>query len=135
MNSDSLTTLLQKGFRVSLGATATLIEILQDPQRREENLARLRLELSELAEEWAAKGAVTEQEARTFVDTILSQRPATSETERGDAAPADAATTDRASAAPVSAVPDVQNDLQDLTAQIAAIRAELEKLREQDSSR
>jgi polyhydroxyalkanoate synthesis regulator phasin len=127
MNADVLSQLLQKGFRVTLGATASLIEILQDPQRRDENLAKLRGELAELAEEWASKGEMTEQEARNFVDTILSQRTqqnsSTQSTSAGDATPSP------------SAAPDVQLDLQELTAQIAAIRAELEKLREQDSSR
>lgn len=131
MNSDSLVQLLQKGFRVSLGATAALIEILQDPQRREENLSRLRLELTELAEEWAAKGEMTEQEARNFVDTILKPRSGATETEYDRSA-----TSENPSSPPAStAAPDVQVDLQELTAQIAAIRSELEKLREQDSSR
>jgi polyhydroxyalkanoate synthesis regulator phasin len=122
MNSDTLVQLLQKGFRVTLGATASLIEILQDPQRRNENLAKLRVELSELAEEWAAKGEMTEQEARNFVDTLLSQQTQTT------------ASQGTATTAQPAAPPDVQLDLQELTAQIAAIRAELERLREQDSS-
>jgi polyhydroxyalkanoate synthesis regulator phasin len=125
MNSDTILQLVQKGFRVTLGATASLIETLQDPQRRNENLYRLRVELNQLAEEWAAKGEMTEQEARNFVDTILSQRAAQS----SDEAYSPSSGTGTATAAP----PDVQLDLQELTAQIAAMRAELERLREQDS--
>jgi len=124
MDSDTVMQLLQKGFRVTLGATASLIEILQDPLRRDENLAKLRTELGELADELSIKGEMTEREARNFVETILSQR------ERSDSSTQTTATT-----TPPTATPDVQLDLQELTAQISAIRAELEKLREQDSSR
>jgi polyhydroxyalkanoate synthesis regulator phasin len=126
--NDTLTQLLQKGFRVTLGATATIVEAIQDPQRREANLSKLTTELSQLAEEWEAKGVTTEQEARNFVDTVLRQ---------GNAAPADSYTpppSSPASAAPSTSAPaDVQQDLQELTAQIAAIRAEIERIRAQDN--
>lgn len=123
MNSDTLIQLLQKGFRISLGATAALVEVLQDPQRRTENLSKIQAELSELAEIWAAKGEMTEQEARNFVDTLIAQRTAQQN--------ASSASATRTTTAP-STSPDMQLDLQELTEQIAAIRAELEKLREQD---
>jgi polyhydroxyalkanoate synthesis regulator phasin len=131
MNSDTLTELIQKGFRVTLGATATLVETLQDPQRREANLSKLTTELSQLAEEWETKGATTEQEARNFVDTLWRERAnqATSPT-ASQSAPQPPAT----STGPASTPPDVQQDLQELTAQIAAIRAEIERLRAQDNS-
>lgn len=126
MNSDQLIQLAQKGFRVTLGATASLLETLQDPQRREENLSRLRTEFSQLADEWAIKGETTEQEARNFVNGLWTQRSSDSSTP--PASNVSAPTT----AAGV-ATPDIQQDLQDLTSQLAEIRAELEKLREQDS--
>ncbi len=68
MNSDNLTQLLQQRFRITLGATASLVETLQDPQKRNQNLSDLRSELNHLTQEWAEKGEVTEQEARNFVD-------------------------------------------------------------------
>ncbi|MBD2055863.1 hypothetical protein H6F88_07500 [Oculatella sp. FACHB-28] len=126
MNSDTLLQIVQKGFRVTLGATASLIETLQDPQRRDENLYRLRAELGQLTEEWAVKGEMTEQEARNFVDTILSQHAAQTNS-------SDTPNTPSSSSTATAAPPDVQLDLEELTAQIAAIRAELERLREQDS--
>lgn len=125
MNSDTLAQLLQKGFRVTLGATTMLVETIQDPQRREANLSKLTTEWGQLAEEWESKGAVTEQEARNFVDTIWQQRTAPSTT----AAPA----SPPSPAAPSASAPDVQQDLQELTSQIAAIRAEIEKLRDNNS--
>jgi polyhydroxyalkanoate synthesis regulator phasin len=122
MNSDTVALLLQKGFHVTLGATAALVESLQDSQKREQNLSKLRLELSELTQKWAERGEVTEREARTFVDTMLAQR-------QGENAPTTTITT---TATPVPSVsPEVQLELQALTAQLSAIRAELERLRSQ----
>ena len=122
MNSDTVLRLLQKGFRVTIGATATLIEVLQDPQRRDQNLSKLRLELDQLAQEWAEKGEVTEQEARSFVDTFIAQR-------RSDDRAAE--TTVTTIATPVMPPSAEMLELQELTAQLAAIRAELAHLREQ----
>ncbi|MEX0268007.1 hypothetical protein AB3R30_02575 [Leptolyngbyaceae cyanobacterium UHCC 1019] len=119
MNSETLIQLLQNGFRVTLGATASLIEVVQDPQKRHENLSKLRQEWSQLADEWAVKGESTEQDARNFVDTVLSQRRA-----QNDYPPT--------ATVPTSAAPGVQTEIQELTAQIATIRAELEKLRNQE---
>lgn len=129
MNSDTVVQLLQKGFRVTLGATASLVEILQDPQRRESNLAKLRTELDQLAQEWAEKGEVTEREARTYVDTFIAQR-------RGTSADSPTTVTTTATTVPPSTSttpsPEIQLELQELTAQLAAMRAELENLRSQD---
>lgn len=123
MNSDHFVQLFQKGFRVTLGATASLVEVLQDPGRRDESLSKLNQEWSVLSAEWAQKGEVTEQEARSFVDTLLANRTSQSTT----GASSTAATTP-------SAPPDVQLELQELTAQIVAMRAELERIRNQDAS-
>ena len=113
--NDIVLRLLQKGFRVTIGATATLIEVLQ-------NLSKLRLELDQLAQEWAEKGEVTEQEARSFVDTFIAQR-------RSDDRAAE--TTVTTIATPVMPPSAEMLELQELTAQLAAIRAELAHLREQ----
>ncbi|WP_421654997.1 hypothetical protein [Leptothermofonsia sp. ETS-13] len=128
MNSDNFIELLQKGFHITLGATTSLVESLQDPQKREENLAKLRLEWNQLSEEWANKGAVTEQEARRFVDTLLNNRtnPATSEPSASSGFSSNTTT-------PI-VPPEIQVELQELTEQIAAMRAELEKLRNSDTS-
>ena len=120
MNSESLIQLLQKSVRVTLGATTSLIEVLQDPTKRDENLTKLRQEWSKLSEEWEDKGESTEQEARTFVNNFFHQRQASS----GSSSTGTATTT-----APPTTTPDVQVELQELTAQIAAIRAELERMR------
>lgn len=128
MNSNNLTELLQQGFRVTLGATASLVETLQDPQKRDQNLDAFQSELSYLATEWAQKGEMTEQEARNFVDNLLSQL----RNQRTSSTPE--ASSPTATTPTESAPPDVQLELQELTAQLAAIRTELEKLRDPDSN-
>ncbi|MGI0485418.1 hypothetical protein ACN4EK_08285 [Pantanalinema rosaneae CENA516] len=125
MNSDNVSQLMQKSLRVALGATASLVEVLQDPQKRETNLLKLQQEWSQLSEEWAQKGEVTEQEARNFMESLLNQPSHRSST---SAETTPSATTPSTSSTP----PDVQVELQELTTQIAAIRAELEKLRNQE---
>ena len=119
MNSDSLIQLLQTSVRVTLGATTSLIEVLQDPTRRDENLTKLREEWDRLSDEWEEKGASTEQEARSFVNKFFNQR-----NNGGTDGGTGTVTMER----PVTS-PDVQVELQELTTQIAAIRAELEKMR------
>ena len=125
MNSDNLLQVLHKGFRVTLGATASLVETLQDPQKRDENLSQMRSELTEKVQDWAEKGELTEQEARNLVDSLLRQRQSSRYPSEAET-PAETVTT---TPTPVAS-PDVQLEMQELTAQIAAMRAELEKLRD-----
>ena len=123
MNSNNLLQLIHTGFRVSLGATTSLVETLADPQTRDQNLSQLRLELTQRVREWEEKGLITEQEARSFIEASLRQQatPGTS--------PA-TGTTDSVKTPPSPvASPTVQLEIEELTAQLAAIRAELEKLR------
>lgn len=118
MNTDPLQ-MLHKGLRITLGATSSLAESIQDPQKREETLAQIRrMDLNELSEAWAQKGEVTEQEALNLIQSVTShsQNPYTS-------APA-ASTASQASASSV-VTSTLQLELQELTAQLAAIRTEL----------
>jgi polyhydroxyalkanoate synthesis regulator phasin len=122
MNPDTLFQTVQKGLRVTVGATTDLVESIQDATRREQTFNRLRTNPTQLIDEWATKGESTEREARTFVDGLLNQSPFN---------PNSAGTTTvNTTATPIA--PDVQQDLRDLTAQIAELRAELERLRQQD---
>ncbi len=114
MNSDSVWQFLQNGLRVTLGATTDFVETLQDPQKRQASL----VELEQRWQEWAAKGAVTEQEAkRLFESWLRNQSKSTSPEE----------------ATPEVAVSDVRDQpeksVEELTSQIASLRLELEKLR------
>lgn len=124
MNSDELLQSLQKGFHVTLGATASLVESIQDSQKRDENLSKLRQpDWQQLTEELATKGAQTEQEARSFVDTMMAQRQAGQTSETGSTAASNTQTVPN----------DLQREIRDLTSQIAALRAELERLRNLDT--
>jgi polyhydroxyalkanoate synthesis regulator phasin len=125
MNTDTLVQIAQKSLRVTIGATATLLETLQNPQQREANLSKLKTELNQMADEWEVKGESTEREARSFVDSLINQ--ASNRVSVSISEPRTVSTT----AAPIT--PDVQQDLQELTTQIASLRAELERLREKDS--
>jgi polyhydroxyalkanoate synthesis regulator phasin len=131
MNSETLTQLLQKSLRVTLGATATLVETLQDPQRRAENLSKLTTELSQLAEGWEAKGTTTESEARNFVNRLWSQT--TSQDAPPSTYPQDSYPQDSLGNTAFTPTSEVQQDLQELTVQLAAMRAEIERLRNQGS--
>ncbi len=133
MNADSLTQILQQGFRLTLGATSSLVEMFQDPQKRSENLEKLQTQWHQLAEEWAEKGEQTEQEARKFVDTLLAQQPYS-----GDSTSETSSTSSTSSAIPTTATtvtqPDSVQDIQELTTQISTLREELERLQDSDSS-
>jgi polyhydroxyalkanoate synthesis regulator phasin len=119
MNPDAIFQTVQKGFRVSIGAAGTLIESLQNPQIGEDALNKLRTNPTELADELASRGEVTEQEARTFVDNLMNQaRPSGSSPAGQYAAPNNGP----------SAPADVETDLQDLITQITALRKELADL-------
>lgn len=129
MISDNLTQVLQQGFRVTLGATSFVIETLQDSEKRDENLAKLKSEnLTQLTDEWAQKGEMTEREARNFVDTILSGQSNQDSAENGVTSDFPIHTP-----APSAANSDAGLEIQELTAQIAALRAELEHLRAEES--
>jgi polyhydroxyalkanoate synthesis regulator phasin len=129
MSSDNLVQTLQTGFRITVGATASLLESLQDDRKREENLETLKLDWMQIADKWAEKGQQTEREARDFVDGMLSQ---------GQSAPSRPPTDPGSSSAPetsaTAADAAVQTELQTLTEQIATLRKELEQLREREDS-
>lgn len=133
MNLDNLPQMLQTGFHLSLGATSFLIETLQDPLKRSENLDKLtQSDLGLLADELLEKGEMTDREARNFVDTIFSQPGAreNAESESVSHQQSDTAT-DTLSESVVQT--DVKLEIQELTAHMAALRAELENLRAENS--
>lgn len=130
MNPDNLLESLQKGLRVTLGATTSLIESLQDSQKRERNLSLLKSDLNGLVQELAEKGEITEQEARNFVDSIFAHQNRQGSTQTTDVVSDHIPTTNPTLVTP----PSVQLELQELTAQIAAIRTELERKRNQGSN-
>lgn len=116
MNSDSAIDFLKKGVRITLGATTSLVESIQDPQKRAENLAQMQSSPNAFAESLAEKGAVAEVEARRFVDSVVTQYSASSST---------AASSGASSTASVSIDPSLERELRELTAQLAVLRVQL----------
>jgi hypothetical protein len=124
MNSETLTATIQKGVRVTLGATASLVDALRDPQASQEKFGNIS-DFEVLTQELEAKGTDAEREARAVVDSVMSQvgqmpnpfapTPASEATVDADARPvADAS---------------VQTDLEALTQELSTLRAELEALK------
>lgn len=122
MTPDTVTTTIQKGFRVTLGATATLLEAIQDPQSSSERFSALGSDVSRLAETLETKGEVTEREARQFVDSLFGQMPNPFSEEANSAPTVDTVATPVAS-------PTVQSDLAALTQELADIRQAIETLK------
>jgi polyhydroxyalkanoate synthesis regulator phasin len=115
MNSDTAMDLLKKGFRITLGASTSLVESIQDPLKREENLALMQSNPNAFAELLAEKGAVAEVEARRVVDSVVTQYSSSS-----------SASNPVSSSATTSSIdPSLERELRDLTAELAQIRSEL----------
>lgn len=121
---DPITETLQKGFHTTLGAAASLVESVQDSSKWDENMRKLTTDFDQLQVEWQAKGAVTEQEARGFVDTFLAQQ--------GLSTGSSGYQTVETTASEVS--PDMATDIQELTTQVAELRAELERLQSEKNA-
>lgn len=130
MNTNSAFQLLQKSFHIALGATASVGETLQDPQKRSQFLCELGTELNERARQWETKGEMTEHEARRFLESLLAQQQA----ERSSGTTQSPNKTSVASPPSQSVVrSNLQADLQELTEQVVVLREELEQLRKSES--
>lgn len=127
MNSETLVQILQKSFHVTLGATASFAEVLQDSQKRDESWRKLTENLAELTQEWSEKGKITEDEARNFVDNLMKQKGSTPDTA---SEPDSSGMTEQPEASTVS---NPQAEIEELTKQISTLRSELEELRQEES--
>ncbi|MCS6958873.1 MAG: hypothetical protein RMK91_02350 [Pseudanabaenaceae cyanobacterium SKYGB_i_bin29] len=115
MNTIDWGKLLQRGYYVTLGFTSILLEIAQDATKREERIK----DLDRFLDELVAKGVSTEAEARSYVDQIMARGTQTSKTEDGTTVTAVATTV----------ADNTEQELRELTEQIAKLRQELEQLR------
>ena len=122
MNSNSFLQVIKQGFRVTIGATASLMETIQDPQKRTEALSQMQTELEQKTREWAQKGEVTEQEARRIIDNLISQRGWQKNPDVSNSSSQPSSSTN-------SPKNPVRADLEELTEQIIALRKDLENLR------
>lgn len=130
MNPDQIGQSIQKGMRITLGATASLIEAIQDPQASRDKFSTIGTDFDRLADELAIKGEETEREARTFVDGMMTQMPNLPNLfNQGFSSPGTATVNTVATPVVDSAL---QVELQTLTEQLAEIRQELEQLRDRN---
>lgn len=130
MNFDTLTELIQKSFRVSLGAAASAVEAIQDPQASASKFSDIGTDFDRLADELEVKGALTEKEARDFVDNFSGSFEGQWPNPFGPS-PASGATVNTV-AQPV-ADSGIQSEIMALTEQLSAIRQEIEQLKAQGS--
>ncbi|ASC70670.1 uncharacterized protein XM38_016150 [Halomicronema hongdechloris C2206] len=130
MNPDTVTHAVQKGVRVTLGATATLIEALQDPQGVRERFSSVGTDFNRLAEELESQGVLTEQEARKFVDSVATQMPSPF----AQGASSDGATSPSTPSSGPKVDAALQADLAELNQQLTQIREDLEALKQQGPS-
>ncbi len=154
MNFDSLQELMRNGLQLSVGATVTALETMQDPIKREQGFVKLQQELAQLpntltdpyqrdlkvqeiqlefmeqSEQWVQKGRTTEQEARQFVEAMMGQAGVRPTSDRP------APTTINITATPVmnNASVDYQRELQALILEVSTLRTELENDRQQPRS-
>ena len=130
MNPDTLTETIQRGFRITLGATASLVDAVRDPQGSQEKFSAIGNDMDLLTQELEVKGADTEREARALVDSMMSQmgqmpNPFVQ-------TPASDATVDTM-AQPVTDA-SMQAELAALTEELSTLRQEIENLKSQQSS-
>lgn len=132
------------------GTASSLVEMLQDPQKRTENLNKLSLDLGELADELAAKGALTEAEALEYVEQLRNLQaqpaqdptgvrsepaPVTIEIQDAETMPPGSNPADPKPIEPITSDPSnrvSQADIQalmDLTRQVESLRLDLERAR------
>ncbi len=130
MNFDTFTEFIQKSFRVSLGAAASAVEAIQDPQASATKFSDIGSDFNRLTDELEVKGELTEKEAREFVDNLSSnfdgQFPNPFE-------PSSASNTTVNTVAKPVTDSGIQAEIKALTEQLSAIRQEIEQLKAQGS--
>ena len=123
MNPDIISQSIQKGFRVTLGATASLIEAMQDPQGASQRFSEIGTDVNRLTEEFEVKGEATEQEARRLVDGMMTQMPSPFSQDSSTSSQ-----TVNTVAMPVVDI-TLQTELENLTQELKLIREEIEALK------
>lgn len=127
MNNNNIFQSVRKGFQITVGATASVVETLQDPQKRSAAFTEIQSELEQKSEEWAEKGEKTEREARQILDSLLAKqgwRTSKQETAGSDSHSSGSTNTGNGQ--------NIQSEIQDLTEQIVSLRNQLEDLRKSE---
>ncbi len=119
------------------GTATALVEILQDPEKRAENLNRLSMDLAQLAAELEQKGELIEQEAVRYVESLRDAAANASATVPDSERPASAESNPSTTASPAGSAPiskEEMAELMELIHQIESLRLDLERLRTEPPS-
>ena len=119
-NSNNLLQVLQDGFHITLGATVSLVETVQDPQKRSDSFSEFQTQWQQYAQEWSEKGQTTEQEARRFVEQFMNQQQEQGSSPSSTTTPSPSSGTS-------------QSEIEELTQEITTLRQELEELRQKEA--
>ncbi len=122
------------------GTASSVVEMLQDPDKRTENISKLSLDLGDLADILATKGALTEAEALQYLEQLqaIQKQQATEVSNRTSSPSAPVTITIQDAEDPIpSVVLDPENQvsqddiqaLMDLTRQVESLRLDLERSR------
>ncbi|MEO0984872.1 MAG: hypothetical protein AAFY20_04915 [Cyanobacteria bacterium J06639_14] len=130
MNPDTLTETIQKGFRVTLGATASLMDAIRDPEGSQAKFSAIGNDMDLLTQELEAKGADTEREARVIVDSLVAQM---GQIPNPFMQPSASEATVETVAMPVADA-SMQAELDTLAQELAALRQEIETLKVQQGN-
>lgn len=115
MESNIFVDTIKQSFRTAVGATAYLVETLQDDQKRNELLSELNTKWAEKSQEWQEKGALTEQEARRIIENFFQQQANQGQTQQSY------------SYTRSNNDDSYSQDIRDLTQEIISLRNELKK--------
>ncbi len=117
--------LFTRARRIAFGTAASLGEILQDTDKRNQNFQKLTENFNQIADEMAIKGEETEMEARRQMDSWWSS---TSTARTNNTVPTKIEVIDITDATD-GVYGNGAAEVEALTAEIAALKAELEQLR------
>lgn len=133
MNTDTLIELFQKGYRVTLGAASTAVEAVRDPQQAAHDFSDVGTDFNRLADKLEVRGALTEKEARDFVEGVASQLP---EPFRSVSANFSQSVSEASRTVTTIATPVVdaglQSEVESLTSELIAMRKEIDELRQKN---
>ena len=135
MNTDTLLELVQKGYRVTLGAASTAVEAVQDPQRTADEFSEIGTDFQRLTDKLEVRGTLTEKEARDFVEGVASQMPEPFRSFSSNfpqPGTPEAPKTVTTVATPVVDT-QLQSEVESLTNELIEMRKEIEDLRQKDS--
>jgi polyhydroxyalkanoate synthesis regulator phasin len=120
MDSNNFTNIIQQGFRVAVGATASAVETLQDKEKINQKIDELNREFQEKSKLWEEKGAITEEEAKRVIEQFFNKQKNSTNYDSENTSDFNV-TSDRQ--------PPTTQDIRNLTEEIISLREELNKIK------